>query len=255
MIRQKIDGYVIRGFSISESSRIVTIYSRQKGKIKCVAKGAKKSATKKGVGLELFSHVECQVYRKENVELGTITSIDLLTDYSTLAADPLKFGYGSAFCEIIDKCTTNDEPIPELFDLTGEFFNEITIHNTELAATIFWAAFLKALAHLGYRPQLHSCAVCGKPNKGRAAFYDVARGGIVCSKDALPEAQTGKLTAAGLQSLQQCLELPLAKVADMNPSAKILREIEQFVMAFAKYHTGLHRDLKSLKFLSQLKRQ
>lgn len=254
MIRQKIDGYVIRGFSISESSRVVTIFSRQKGKIKGIAKGAKKSATRKGTGLELFSHIEYQIYRKENVELGTITSIDLLTDYSTLAADPLKFGYGSAFCEIIDKCTTNDEPIAGLFDLSGEFFNEIAIHDTELAAAIFWAAFLKALGFLGYRPQLHSCAVCGKPNKGRAAFYDVARGGIVCSKDALPEAQPGKLTAAGLQSLQQFLELPLVQIAEINPSAKVLGEIEQFVMAFAKYHTGLHRDLKSLKFLSQLKK-
>jgi len=255
MIRFKIDGFVIRGFSMGETSRIVTIYSRQKGKLKCVGKGAQKSATLKGIGLELFSHVECYIHRKENVELGTISSIDLLNDYSTLAADPLKFGYGSAFCEIIDKFTTNDEPITELFELSGEFFDEIEQCRTEMAAAIFWAAFLKALGHLGYRPQLYSCAICGKSNKGRAAYYDVARGGIICSKDALPEVQHGKLTAAGLRSLQQCLELPLPQIANLNPSAKILGEIEQFVISFAKYHTGLHRDLKSFKFLSQLKRR
>ena len=102
---------------------------------------------------------------------------------------------------------------------------------------------------------LGECVVCGKQNQGRAAYYDPDRGGIICSKDILKNVSYGKLSAAGLKALQGFLALPLEDILSVDYPKKIYSEIEQFILTFAHYHAGLHRNLKSLKFLSQLKRK
>jgi len=252
-VRFKVEGYVIRGFSLGETSRIISLFTLEKGRLKCVAKGARKSASKKGGTLELFSRISCNIYQKENVELGMLTSADVLTDYSAIASGPLKFGYCSAFCEILDKSAIENQPVPELFKLTGEFFKYIIQADNEKTESLFWAVFIKTLTLLGYQPGLYECVVCGKENTGKAAYYDTDKGGIICSKDVLPNVSYGKLSAKGLKTLQEYLVLPFVDIIAMECSVKVLNEIEKFILSFANYHTGLHRNLKSFKFLSQLK--
>lgn len=253
MARFEATGFVIRGISFGESSRVITLFTLEKGKLKCVAKGARKSASTKGGAIDLFSRIKCNIYLKEQAELGTIGSVDLIDNYSAIASDPTKFGFGSAFCEIVDKSTTIEQPIPELYELTGEFFNLMIKFDPIASAPLFWAALLRVLIILGYQPRLFECAVCGRKNEGKAAFYDPQKGGLVCSKDVIEHVQYGKLSKAGLIALQGFLNKPLAKIAKNDYPRKVLGEIEQFILSFADYHTGLRRNLKSFKFLSQLK--
>ncbi len=149
MPQHKVNAYVIRGLSMGETSRVITLFSLEKGKIKCVAKGVRKSAIQKGGALELFSHIHCNIYRKENVELGNISSVNLIDDFSAITLEPEKFGLCSAFCEILDKGTSVDQPIPELYDLTGEIFRLVSESDKKVARPIFWAAFLNSLKLLG----------------------------------------------------------------------------------------------------------
>ena len=253
MARISIDGFVIRGFSMGETSRVISLFTEQRGKIKGVAKGVRKSASAKGGALELFSRVRCNIYLKENVELGTISSVDLLQDYSKIAADPLKFGFCSAYFEIIDKLTTIDQAIPELYQLTSDFLQTILSADSKVVPVLFWASFLKALSIVGYEPNLFECVVCGKHNDGKAAYYDPQKGGIICAKDLLEHVQYGKLSKQALSMLQRFIAEPITKLSQIIADQKLLGEIEQFITGFADYHTGLRRDLKSFKFLSQIK--
>lgn len=254
MSRFKVHGFVLRGISMGETSRVLTLFTQENGKLKAVAKGARKAATSKGGTLELFSHVACIVYRREGAELGMISSTDVVDDFSAIAADPKKFGYASAYCEIIDKATKLDQPILGLYDLLGEFLQLIASQPANKAAALFWASFLKTLALTGYEPQLFGCAVCGKVNKGQAAFFNASMGGIVCSRDARQNAEYGKLTAETVKLLQAFASEKLTDLAAIETPQQALRRAEQFILAFDDYHTGLHRNLRSFKFLSQLKK-
>ncbi len=253
MARYTTSAYIIRGISTGESSRVITLFSEDNGKLKCMAKGVRKSASSKGGALELFSHVRCNVYLKENVELGQISSVDILDDYSKIAADPNRFGYSSAMCEIIDKMTIVNHPITELYDLMGEFLKYISCAEGCASAMIFWATFLKTLSITGYQPRLFECVTCGKQNQGKAAYYDSQKGGIICRDDLNGAVQYGKVAASSLRAMQMALTEPLSSLSDLAVTPKMLGEIEQFVMSFTDYHTGLRRNLKSFKFLSQLK--
>jgi DNA repair protein RecO (recombination protein O) len=254
MSKVEFNGYVIRGISTGETSRIVTLFTLEYGKIRCMAKGVKKSATKKGGALELFSYLKGIIYKKENVELGTISSFDIINDYSGITVKPVKYGYCSAFCEIVDKSFNIDQPQPELFNLMGSFFKYMQKKDKQYAPSLFWSAFIKTIRLLGYEPGLYECVVCGKKNPGRAAFYSPEKGGIICSKDISADEHYGKLSAKGLRTLQYFLARPLSDITKVKCSDSVLKEITHFVFAFAEYHMGLHRGLKSFKFLSQLER-
>lgn len=245
-------GYIIRGFSHGETSRIITIFTAEQGKVKCVAKGVKKTSSRKGSTIQLFSLISGNLYLKEHAELGTLGAYETIDDYSQIGSDIHKFGYVSAFCEIIDKSLQLGQPQPELFELTGQFLGLSIKADNESIKTLFWAAFLKTLQAMGYDPELNACVSCQKPNPTRAAYYSPELGGIICSKD-IPKGQIpAKISATALGALRQFASLPLQEVAENQYASSIYKEIERFIFSFADYHMGLHPNLKSFKFLSQL---
>jgi len=245
-------GYVIRGFSHGETSRIITIFTAEQGKVKCVAKGVKKTSSRKGSTIQLFSLVSGNLYLKEHAELGTLGAYETIEDYSLIAADIHKFGFVSAFCEIIDKSLQLGQPQPELFELTGQFLGLSMKADNESIKTLFWAAFLKILQTMGYDPELDSCVSCQKPNPNHAAYYSPELGGIICSKDIPKGTLPANISAVALGALRQFAALPLEEVAANQYSGGIYKEIERIIYSFADYNIGLHPNLKSFKFLSQL---
>ncbi len=252
MSRFRIRGFVIRAFSTGESSRILTIFSAQAGKIKCMARGARKFQKKSGGPPGLFSLIDCQIYARENSELGTLSNYEIIDDYSSIAADPESFGYASAICEIIDKGTQLNQPVAGLFELLNDFLTISSRVHPEAMRTLFHASFLRYLAYLGYSPELNVCAVCGKENRGRSAHYLPRVGGIICTKDLADDEKAARLSVAALTALKAMAKLPLDKIVDLKIEPKVGRECERFLLAFADYHIGLRPDLKSLRFLAQL---
>lgn len=245
-------GYVIRGFSHGETSRIITIFTSEQGKVKCMAKGVKKTSSRKGSTIQLFSLISGNLYYKEHSELGTLGTYETIEDYSQIASDIYKFGYVSAYSEIIDKSLRLGQPQPELFELTGQFLALSEKADSESIKTLFWAAFLKILQTMGYDPELNVCVNCQKQNPNHAAYYSPELGGIICSKD-IPHGQMPvKISATALGTLRQFAGLPLFKLAENQYAGGIFKEIERFIFSFADYHMGLHPNLKSFKFLSQL---
>jgi DNA repair protein RecO (recombination protein O) len=252
MAQLEFKGYVIRGFSTGETSRIITIFTAEQGKIKCMAKGVKKTSSRKGSTIQLFSLISGNYYHKEQAELGTLGSYETIEDYSQIAEDIHKFGYVSAFCEIIDKSLQLGQSQPELYEITGQFLPLAVKADGESIKTLFWAVFLKTLQTMGYDPELTACANCQKPNQSKAAYYSPELGGIICSKD-IPQGQfPAKISAVALGALRQFAALPLVQLAENQYAEGIFKEIERFVFSFADYHMGLHPNLKSFKFLSQL---
>lgn len=200
----------------------------------------------------MFSLISGTFYLKEQAELGTLGTYETVNDYSQIASDIYKFGFVSAYCEIIDKSLQPGQPQPELFDFTGRFFALSMKAKSESIKTLFWAAFLKILQMMGYDPELDSCVSCQKPNPTHAAYYSPELGGIICSKD-IPKGQVpAKISAAALGALRQFASLPLEEAAKSQYNSSIYKEIERFIFSFADYHMGLRPSLKSFKFLSQL---
>jgi DNA repair protein RecO (recombination protein O) len=91
---------------------VVTLFSEEFGKVKAVAKGADRPKSKFAGAIDLFNLLEAVVYKKETSELGTLSDTSVVTGFPHIAEDSRKYGFASAWCEILDKTSHLDHPRP-----------------------------------------------------------------------------------------------------------------------------------------------
>ena len=172
---QKIEGIVLRSIDYGESNKILTIYSRNMGKIGAVARGAKKPNSRLASVSQLFTYGTflCSI---GNSGLGTIQQAEIIDTFRSIRQDLFLTAYSSYIVELLDKGTEERANNPFLFELLYQ-----TLHNLDegydplIIKNIFE---MKMLNVLGFRPTLHCCAVCGN-SEGPFAF-SVKEGGNIC---------------------------------------------------------------------------
>jgi DNA repair protein RecO (recombination protein O) len=252
MGRYKINAFMIRATRMTESSRVVTLFSREFGKVKAVAKGVDRPKSRLAGMLELFNMIEAMLYKKESSELGTLSDASLIDSYGQIAENPRKFGFGSAWCEILDKTSHPDHPRPETFNLTGEYFRILNKIEPGKSGLLFWAALFKLLVIEGYAPEIDKCASCGKIDFKKDIVISLRRGGLVCRRCRDSDDTTMKLTPNSLALLRKMNSENLDEITGASIDSRAGKNAAEVILAFASYHLGLPRNLKSFKFLETL---
>lgn len=249
MSRFKIEAFVIRSSRMTESSRLVTFFTKEHGKLKGVAKGAGRLKSKLAGKIELFNLIEGDFYKKEIAELGILSNAGLLEDFRNIAEDARKFGFASAWCEVIDRTSQLEEPRPETFELTLELFRAMHTARSEAAGLLFWSALFRFIAIEGYTPGLYSCISCGKEIPSNQLMISLSRGGLICADCIEIDEPFIRLTQPTLDLLRQMMASPLSEMADMAIDTKTGRAAAEVTLSLAAYHMNLPRNLKSFKFL------
>ncbi len=252
MSRFKIEAFVIRTTRMAESSRVVTLYSREVGKVKAVAKGVGRPKSKMSGSIGLFNLIEGVLYKKETSDLGTLGSASVLQDFKEIAADPRKFGFASAWCEILDKTSHAEESQPKTFTLTLDYLETLNQSNPEACGLLFWSGVVKLLEIEGYAPRLDKCVSCRMDKVSGRLMVSLSRGGLVCAKCADADELIIDLSDNVLALLRRMESEPLSKISQMSHDKRTGKKAAEVIMAFATYHLGLPRNLKSFKFLESL---
>ncbi|MEE9609754.1 MAG: DNA repair protein RecO [Desulfatiglandales bacterium] len=252
MSRFNIEAFVIRTTRMAESSRVVTLFSREVGKVKAVAKGIGRPKSKMGGSIGLFNLIEGVLYKKETSNLGTLSSASLLQDFKEIVADSRKFGFGSAWCEILDKTSHAEESQPKTFTLTLDYLGTLNESIPEVCGLLFWSGVVKLLEIEGYAPRLDRCVSCRMDKVGGRLMVSLGRGGLVCAKCAESDELIIDLSEKVLALLRRMESQSLTEISQKSHDKKIGKEAAEVIMAFATYHLGLPRNLKSFKFLESL---
>ena len=92
---------VMRTRRMGETSKLVTLFTEDHGKVKVVAKGARKPKSKFGASLELMTEVQAMCYLREERDLHTLSDCDVLRVFPSLTGDLQRLSYGSAACEMV----------------------------------------------------------------------------------------------------------------------------------------------------------
>ena len=238
---------------MTESSRLLTLFSRELGKVKGVAKGAERPKSRLGGKIELFNLIECDFYMKETAELGTLSNAGLLEDFKRISEEPRKFGFASAWCEVLDKSSHTEEPHPETFDLTFEYLKTMESADSQAAGLLFWSCIMKFLGLEGYAPSLDACVSCGEiSDKGRL-MVSLERGGLVCGNCVGPEEPVVVISPEALELLRLMESAPLAEIASQKIESRVGKTAAEVILSLANYHLGLPRSLKSFRFLEGLR--
>jgi DNA repair protein RecO (recombination protein O) len=197
-----VEAIVLRRRPLGEADRILTLLSRERGKISAVAKGARKTQSKFGARLDFFN--------RAIITLHAGRSLDIVTGASSVGGawerlvDPDAFAFASYVATAIDDLCEPGMAIPELFEVLCRTHDALSagISPGAIAA----AVDLHILGALGFAPELAACARCGdelgrRPLAGGRATLSPFAGGLICRRCAQDPALVEVSRRPGEQSL------------------------------------------------------
>ena len=234
------EAVVLRTHKLGEADRIVTMLSRSHGKIRAVAKGVRRTASKFGSRLEPFMVVDVQCY--EGRSLDIVTQAESLGAYGAdISSDYSSYTAASVMVETADKITDDDGSLQQYLLLVGAL-RSLSRREHSVSLTLD-SYLLRALSIAGWAPSFGDCAVTGAP--GPHSVFVAQLGGVVA--DAVAPPGSPRLDAATIALLASLLsgDWADAELADDRHQA----QASGIVAAYTQFH--LERSLRSLQHVDR----
>jgi len=241
---------VLRNRDYAESDRIVSLLTRDGGKLSGIAKGAKQSRRRFERKLELFSHVMLYFRRRPHGDLVFITKAEAgeLAPYD-LSDDLGKIALGSYMVELADALIREGTDTSEPYSILAASLGALARHGA--SASLRQAFELQLLRWAGYELEFRQCRLCGAVPGAQAQTltFVPTRGGIVCSRcrDGISVTGGVALGAASAAALARLGAAPIETASEAEPGgADSALAIARFVASV------LDRRLRSLQFLDTI---
>lgn len=241
MERYVDEALVLSTVDYGESDRLVTLLTREHGKLTAFAAGARKSKKRFAGALEPFMRLRVQLVETRGSTVR-LDGADIVGGFYTARAELELIARALYAVELCRELTRDREPHPELFDLLEAYLGRLDAR--EAGPTSLLAFELSALAHAGLMPRFDACALCGGP-PGERPRFDQGHGGAVCEPCGARARESVAIPAAllsGLRALQEGQRTPLPP--ELRARARGLLNV------FIAHHLG--RRLKSVDFMAQV---
>jgi DNA repair protein RecO (recombination protein O) len=246
----RVEAVVLRHLDWGEADRLLTLYTREKGKIRAVAKGARRLKSRKAGHLEPFTRVTLQLARGR--EMLIVTQADTLDAYLPLRDDLVRTGYAAYLLELLDRFTYEEGIAePSLFCLLTDTLHRIAaLPDAWLAVRYYEVRLLDAL---GFRPQLFQCARCGAEIQAEDQFFSAAAGGVLCRKCGAGLPGVWEVTVDALKYLRHFQRSSFSEASRARPAGEIQREVETLMQQYFTFL--LESELNSPGFIKQVKKK
>jgi DNA repair protein RecO (recombination protein O) len=260
----KTEVIVLRSMKYRETSKIVTFYSKEYGKLKGIAKGARTAKNKFGSGLEPLSHSMLLIYKKEHRELHLISQCDSIDSFRNLTEDLDRMSAALSVLELVDQVTHHEERTPPMFALLVETLSALNA-STKNYQTYLQAFQLRFAALFGYAPNFDACGQCGKPvligDGERHIAFQIVRGAVFCTKCCAPNDSSAHdsdaniafttLSIQGLQIVRRLVHAQLSSLSNIEFDARVGNEMNELLRLYLRYHFDGFKPLKSAEFFHQ----
>ena len=244
----RVEAVVLRHSDWGEADRLLWLYTRQRGKLRAIAKGARKVRSRKAGHLEPFTHVRLQLAAGR--DLFIVTQAETIDAYLPLRDDLVLTGYAAYIIELLDRFTYDAESFhPSIFNLLTDTLAHLCVEQESRLVVRYYE--VRLLDYLGFRPQLFECANCGRDIKPEDQFFSASAGGVLCPRcgTGLPGAKTVSLDA--LRYLRHFQRSSYREAQRANPKAGVQTELENLMQYYLTY--TLERGLNSPEFLKRVR--
>ena len=176
------DAINLKSYNLSESDKIIVMYSKDKGIIRGVAKGVKKSTSKLGGRMDMLIANKLMLHKGKN--LDTICQAEAINTFKNTRNDMNKLFYSIYCSEIVHSFGIENDPnSEEIYDLLYMTLQSISKAQNKVELLISVLKFQLKLTHIaGYSIELENCVVCGCEPDENEIYYSAAQGGIVCKE-------------------------------------------------------------------------
>lgn len=242
----KVEGIVIRSMDYGEGHKIISVYTREAGKLSVMARGAKKLKSRHGAITQLFTYGQFVVFKGNG--MGTLNAGEIIDSHHKLREDLMKGAYAAYIAEMTDKLTGDNEPNRMLFEQLLAALKGI--EEGKAPAIIAHIMEMKMLALSGYLPELDQCVSCGSA-EGEMAL-SIAGGGLLCRSCRHRDPQALLPGPGTLKLLRLFRHVDLWRLGQVEVKPVTGLQLKQIMRGLVDQH--LDARWKSRSFLDQMEK-
>jgi DNA repair protein RecO (recombination protein O) len=243
----RVEAVVLRHSNWGEADRLLSLFTREQGKLRAIAKGARRLRSRKAGHLEPFTRVALMLARGR--DLWIVTQAETVEAYLPLGADLVRTGYAAYVIELLDRFTYEEGEVPLLYALLVDTLSRVALESDPFLAVRYYD--IRLLDIVGFRPNLFQCVECGSEILPQDQFFSAEKGGVLCPKCGGNSPATRPVSMQTLKFLRhfQRSPYPLARKAELGPAVQT--EMESLLQFFMTYL--LERNLNTPAFIREVR--
>ena len=246
MSQIKTQAFVLKSINWGDTSKIVSLYTREKGRVNIIAKGVKRKNHQHGAYFEALNQLETIIYFSDKRELQNIGETSLLNSFHQIRMDLDKTAVGLAILELIDIFFQQSETDTIFFDFLLTQFQ--ALEKSANFQIVFWYFILKILSYLGFKPNFDLCNSCEKV-KNEDYYFQKTSGSLFC-KECIGETPLFvKLQKDIHQFLNRLQKTNHKKIDEIELPSQLNSGKFNFLLDYLRFHTEQKVELNSLKMI------
>ncbi len=241
----------MRAIDYGESDRIVTFFTDEFGKLKGIAKGARRSKKRFVNAFELFSCSDIVFSRRGRDGLALIEQCDTREFFAGIRGDLESTLFASYFIDLVDRFSAEDKRNRELFRFLRDFLS--LVDEGDHPEGIIRVFEIRLLGIVGYGPVLDRCIRCGLAvDDMENPCFSVHDGGILCGKCARSAVNPITASSGTIKTLLMAREMPIQNIRRLAWSGKAVEEGGLILPRFIEHLLG--KELNSLRVLTDIRK-
>jgi DNA repair protein RecO (recombination protein O) len=245
----RMQGVVLRRRDQGEADRVLTVFTPDQGKRDLIAKGIRKTTSRKAGHLELFTHVSMLVAQARTWDI--VTEATAVQSFRHLREDLDSISRAAYVAELVDVFGEASDDSQHLWDLLLLALNELDEAETDPSLLLRWFE-LHLLSLAGFQPELFNCLGCGNPIQPVDNFLSLHAGGVYCPTCAANMSGVELIPADVLKILRHLQRSNWGTVRNLQVRPSNLQAAESILYRYLV--TVLERQLKSADFVRRLMR-
>lgn len=242
----RCEAIVLSRVDFGEADRVVTIYSRQHGKLRVVAKGARRPLSRLGPHLEYFCRSQLMLVKGR--DLDVVTGAETINAHLALRKDLDAYGHASHMLEMVARLTEERQENAVVFDLLAGSLQLLADGVAPYHVTRHFE--LALLSHLGFRPELQRCIECREPLTQAPHPFLADQGGFLCERCQPRGASLRHVTVDAQKYLRAVDRGGLGAIVRLGLDPALQGEIERLLADYLRHIS--ERDLSSLRVWREL---
>jgi len=240
---------VLNSLDYGESDRILTFCTLEHGKLRGIAKGARRSRKRFVGNLDPLSHIDLIFFHNDGSDLVRVEDAKLADAFAPLKADIESLADSCYLLELTSEMTREGQSLPAVYHLLVEFLKMLEAKSIGQEALRFFE--IRLLAITGYLPHLGGCVSCREKTDGQRIYFSSERGGLVCRRCSSGLIGLIPLSPGTAGLLSMAARLDGEKLKRLKPGQAVLDESERLLYDFIKFQIG--KELKTRRFMIKLK--
>ena len=239
-----VEGVILNTTNFGNSNRVVTIYTKELGKLEVNAYSCRKARSSLSGAIQTFNHICAEISQGKNVD--NIRDADVINFFPNLTADIDRLSYASIFFEVVNKMTLPKICEVEVYNLLIQALPLLDKKNPQVAALISITKFMELT---GFQLNFLNCVRCGKKISGAASLC-LDEGGAVCESCTHGAVKGYSYPENLRETFENFLHYDFQTTEKINFSSRQIQTAEKILFQYVQNILG--QELRSIIFLRQL---